>query len=86
MNFLAIVNGAKNPAGAKLYIRYLLGGEDGKGRGFSVFTDIGTWPARPEQPSAAGNLELPKIPLWPTDLDFVYNHVLDARDYWIMHR
>jgi iron(III) transport system substrate-binding protein len=86
MNFLAIVNGAANPAGAKLYIRYLLGGDDGKGRGFSVFTDIGTWPARPEQPSAEGNLELPKIPLWPTDLDYVYNNVLDARDYWIMHR
>ena len=86
MNFLAIVNEAPNPAGAKLYIRYLLGGDDGKGRGFSVFTDIGTWPARPEQPSAKGNLELPKIPLWPTDLDYVYNHVLEVSDYWIMHR
>ena len=86
MNFLAIVNEAPNPAGAKLYIRYLLGGDDGKGRGFSVFTDIGTWPARPEQPSAEGNLDLPKIPLWPTDLDYVYDNVLDARDYWIMQR
>ena len=86
MNFLAIVNGAPNPAGAKLYIRYLLGGDDGKGRGFSVFTDIGTWPARPEQPSAEGNLNLPQIPLWPTDLDYVYNNVHSVSDYWIMHR
>ena len=33
MNFVAVVNEAPHPNGAKLLIRYLLGGEDGNGNG-----------------------------------------------------
>ena len=86
MNFLGIVNECNHPNGAKLFIKYIMGGEDGKGRGYTPFATLGTWPARPENPSAEGNLPLEDIPLWPTDFDYVYNNILDVRDYWIAHR
>jgi len=86
MNFLAVVNECNHPNGAKLFIKYLMGGEDGKGRGFSPFATLGTWPVRPEIPNPEGNLELADIPLWPTDFDYVYHNIQDVRDYWIAHR
>jgi iron(III) transport system substrate-binding protein len=86
MNFLGIVNECEHPNGAKLFIKYILGGEDGQGRGYSPFATLGTWPARPENPNAEGNVPLEDIPLWPTDFDYVYNNILDVRDYWIAHR
>lgn len=86
MNFLGILNNCRHPNGAKLFIKYMLGGEDGQGRGYSPFVSVGTWSARPENPNAEGNLNLADIPLWPSDFDYVYANLQDVRDYWITHR
>lgn len=86
MNFLGVANEAPHPNGAKLFIKYIMGEEDGQGRGYSPFISLGTWPARPENPSVEGNLDLADIPLWPSDFDYVYNNIQDVREYWIKHR
>lgn len=83
LNTLSIVNEAPHPNGAKLLIRYLMGEADGKGKGFEPFNTIGGWSARSNVPLAEGNIPFNNIPLFETDLDFVYDNIQDVQDYWL---
>jgi len=86
MNFLAVVNEAPHPNGAKLLIRYLMGGEDGNGNGIKPFNTIGGWPVRPETTPAEGNVPLEDMKLWMINYDFVYKNLQDVQDYWYQYR
>lgn len=86
LNFVAIANNCAHPNAAKLFIKYWLGGEDGKGEGYSPLVSLGSWSVRPENPTAEGNLALSDIPLWDVDFEFIYQNIEDVRDYWIAHR
>lgn len=86
MNFVAVVNEAPHPNGAKLLIRYLLGGEDGNGNGIKPFNTIGGWPVRPETTPAEGNVPLEDMKLWMINYDFVYKNLQDVQDYWYQFR
>ena len=86
MNFVAVVNEAPHPNGAKLLIRYLLGGEDGNGNGIKPFNTIGGWPVRPETTPADGNIPLEDMKLWMINYDFVYKNLQDVQDYWYQFR
>ena len=41
-----VVSGCDNPAGARLYIKFLMGGDDGKSGCYTVFDKLGHWSAR----------------------------------------
>ncbi len=86
LNFLGISNEAPHPIGAKLFIQYWMGGEDGKGAGYGPLVSLGSWSVRPENDSAEGNIPLENIPLWEVDFDYIYENIEDVRDYWIAHR
>ncbi len=86
MNFVAVVNEAPHPSGAKLLIRYLLGEEDGNGNGIKPFNTIGGWPVRPETTPAEGNIPLEDMKLWMINYDFVYKNLQDVQDYWYQFR
>lgn len=83
LNTLSIVNEAPHPNAAKLLVRYLLGEADGQGKGFAPFNTLGGWSARNNVPLAEGNIPFNDIPLFETDLDFVYDNIQDVRDYWL---
>ncbi|NLO83887.1 MAG: extracellular solute-binding protein [Clostridiales bacterium] len=86
LNFLGIANEAQHPSGAKLFIKYWMGGEDGKGAGYDPLVSLGSWSVRPESNSAEGNILLSDIPLWDIDFNYIYENIEDIRDYWIVHR
>ncbi len=86
LNFLGIANEAPHPIGAKLFIKYWMGGEDGKGKGYDPLVSLGSWSVRPENNSAEGNLSLSDIPLWEIDFDYIYENIESVLDYWITHR
>ncbi|MBQ4434488.1 MAG: ABC transporter substrate-binding protein, partial [Clostridia bacterium] len=86
LNFVGIANECEHPNAAKLFIKFWLGGEDGKGAGYAPLVSLGSWSVRPENPTAEGNIALSDIPLWDIDFDFIYNNIEDVRDYWIAHR
>lgn len=86
MNFLAVVDQAPHPQGAKLLIRYLLGDEDGNGDGIQPFNTIGGWPVRPETIPAEGNIPLDELEVWMLDYDYIYTHIQDIQDYWYEKR
>ncbi len=83
LNTLSIVNEAPHPNAAKLLIRFLMGEADGKGKGFEPFNTLGGWSARSNVPLAEGNIPFNDIPLFETDLEFVYENIQDVRDYWL---
>ncbi len=86
LNFLGIANEAPHPIGSKLFIKYWMGGEDGKGKGYDPLVSLGSWSVRPENNSAEGNIALSDIPLWEVDFDYIYENIESVRDYWITHR
>ena len=86
LNFIAIANECKHPNAAKLFIKFWMGGEDGKGKGYEPLVSLGSWSVRPENPTAKGNIPLADIPLWDIDFDYIYNNIETVRDYWIAHR
>ena len=86
MNFLAVVNEAPHPNGAKLLIRYLMGDEDGNGNGIQPFNTIGGWPVRPETTPAEGNIPFEDMKLWQINYEYVYENLQDIQDYWYQFR
>lgn len=86
LNFVAVVDEAPHPSGAKLLIRYLLGDEEGNGNGIQPFNTLGGWPVRPETTLAEGNAALEDLNLWELDYDFVYKNIQDVQDYWYQNR
>lgn len=86
LNFVAVVNEAPHPNGAKLLIRYLLGDEDGNGEGIQPFNTVGGWPLRPETTLVEGNVPLEDLDIWQLDYDYIYKNLQDVQDYWYEHR
>ncbi len=86
LNFVAVVDEAPHPSGAKLLIRYLLGDEDGNGNGIQPFNTVGGWPLRPETTLAEGNVLLEDLDLWTLDYDYVYSNLQELQDYWYQQR
>lgn len=86
LNFISIANKAEHPNAAKLFIKFWMGGEDGKGEGYAPLVSLGSWSVRPENPSAEGNIALNEIPLWEIDFEYIYQNIETVRDYWVAHR
>ena len=83
INFVSIVNGAQHPNGAKLYLKYVMGGEDGKGPGYTPFNTLGAFPVRPEIEPPAGSDSLSDIALFTSDYDWYEEHHTEVYDYWL---
>ncbi len=67
---VTLARNSKNINTAKLFIRYLLGGEDGSGEGYKPFKTLGTWSARDDV--GDGNpVALEDIDLIVPDQDFI---------------
>ena len=79
---LFIAKGTNSPAGARLFIRYVTGGADGKSEGMKPFKKEGNWPVR-------ADVENKKTPAQPTelgaranDLSAIYDIYLDVQEMW----
>lgn len=86
MNFVAVVNEAPHPYGAQLLIRYMLGDENGNGKGIQPFNTIGGWTVRPETKGAEGNIPFQAMPLWNLNYEYIYDNLQDVQDYWYQFR
>jgi iron(III) transport system substrate-binding protein len=81
-NYLYIVKGCDNPAGARLFIRFLMGGTDGDGPGFKPFTKEGNWSIRSDYTNPNNPFAANEINTIPSDIEGIYNIFLDAKDFW----
>ncbi len=80
--FLYVVNGTNNPAGSRLFIRFLMGGADGKSGGFDPFTKEGNWSIRTDLVNDSNPFPIEESGAVVVPIKDIYDNILDAHDFW----
>ena len=83
--FVLICTKSDNPAAARLFALYSLGGEDGQGDGYNAYVNrMGSYPTRKSRDASEFNpkYSYADLNLLPTDLAFVNYNYLDVQDFW----
>lgn len=81
-----VVKNCDSPAGARLFIRYVLGGVDGESGGFKPFTKTGNWPLRDDVKDKKNPVALKDLGARANDLDAIYSIYPDVQDMWTYWR
>ena len=79
---LFIAKGTNSPAGARLFIRYVTGGADGKSEGMKPFKKEGNWPVRDDVEDKKNPAELTELGARANDLSAIYDIYLDVQEMW----
>lgn len=77
-----VVKGCDNPAGARLFIRYVTGGADGKSGGLAPFMKEGNWPVRDDVADDWNPAKLSELGAITNNLDEIYAIYMDVQDMW----
>ena len=80
--YLYVVEGCDNPAGARLFIRWVTGGVDGTSGGLKPFSKEGNWMVRDDVESDWNPASLAECGAIEGDLEGIYNVFLDTQDMW----
>lgn len=82
--YIYLTSGTDNPAGARLFIYYAVGGDDpSNSKGLSQLLAYGSWTARKDYVDRMNDIPLSAINYSPYDLQGVYENYLDMCDAWI---
>ena len=79
---LFIAKGTNSPAGARLFIRYVTGGADGKSEGMKPFKKEGNWPIRDDVEDKKNPANLSELGARANDLSAIYDIYLDVQEMW----
>ena len=79
---LFIAKGTNSPAGARLFIRYVTGGADGKSEGMKPFKKEGNWPIRDDVEDKKNPAKLTELGARANDLSATYDIYPDVQDMW----
>lgn len=79
--YLYVVKGCDNPAGARLFIRYITGSGD-DGSGLKPFTKVGNWPVRSDVKDKKNEITLDEAGAIDADLKSIYDQFIDTQDMW----
>ena len=79
---LFIAKGTNSPAGARLFVRYITGGADGKSEGMKPFKKEGNWPIRDDVEDKKNPAELTELGARANDLSAIYDIYLDVQEMW----
>lgn len=82
-NYLYLINNNDSPAGARLFIRYLMGGADGQSGGFEPFTKEGNWSIRTDLVNENNPFAIEDSGAIVTDIKEIYDIILDVKDFWV---
>ena len=80
--YLYVVSGCDNPAGARLYISYLLGGEDGQSGCYATFDKLGHWSVRDDVTYEKSGIEYEKVGLKAPDFKQIFEYYSSVGSYW----
>ncbi|HWQ59008.1 MAG TPA: hypothetical protein VN540_08275 [Clostridia bacterium] len=84
--YLYVVNGCDNPAGARLFILYELGGADGQSGCLAAFDATGKWSIRDDFNFTATAITKEEVNLKSPDFEDIYEIYPDVKAYWIYWR
>ena len=79
---LFIAKGTNSPAGARLFIRYVTGGADGKSEGMKPFKKEGNWLVRDDVEDKKNPAKLSELGARTNDLSAIYDIYPDVQDMW----
>ena len=79
---LFIAKGTNSPAGARLFIRYVTGGADGKSESMKPFKKEGNWPVRDDVEDKKNPAQLTELGARANDLSAIYDIYLDVQEMW----
>lgn len=83
IEYMYVVSGCDNPAGARLFIRFATGGADGESGGLKPFMKEGNWPVRNDVVNDKNPVEdLADTGAIAPDLEGIYNMYYDVQDMW----
>lgn len=75
--------GCDNLAGARLFIWYMCGGEDGDNDGYGALMKKGSWSTRNDFVNDKNPFSLSESNTIPSDLVGIYENYLNVADFWI---
>lgn len=81
-NYLYVISGTDNPAGGRLFIRFLLGGQNADSGGFEPFTKTGNWSIRDDYVNPNNPFSIAESGAIVPDIKAVYDIILDVKDFW----
>ena len=81
--YMYVVTGCKHPAGARLFIRFITGGADGKSGGLKPFSKEGNWPVRSDVECDWNPVGLAESGAVSADIAAINKVFLDTQDLWI---
>ncbi|MDR9855757.1 extracellular solute-binding protein [Paenibacillus sp. VCA1] len=83
--YLFLANKAPHQAGAKLFIRWMMGEKDGQGEGMAPFNEIGSWVPRSDV-KTKNDVAFEDLNLWIYDGEKLYFEAPKVRDFWIKQK
>ncbi len=85
-DYVYSIKGCDNPAGARLFILYMLGGEDGQSGCLASFNTIGKWSIRDDFVFDKTPYSIEEVNLKDPDFEDIYGYYPDVKAYWIYWR
>ena len=77
-----VVSGCDNPAGARLFIKFLMGGDDGKSGCYTVFDKLGHWSVRDDVEYKKSGITYDEVNLTAPDYENIYKNYPNVKAYW----
>ena len=81
-DYVYSIKGCDNPAGARLFTLYCLGGDDGQSGCLSVFNTIGRWSVRDDFEFGKSPYSIEEVNLKSPDFEDIYSYFLSVTSYW----
>ena len=81
-SYAYVVEGCDNPAGARLYINYIMGGDDGQSGCYSTFDKLGHWSVRDDVDYQKSGIAYEEVGLKAPDFESIFNYYSSVSDYW----
>ncbi len=77
-----VVSGCDNPAGARLFINFMMGGADGKSGCYKVFDKLGHWSVRDDVVYEKSGIKFEDVGLTAPNYELVYANYPNVKTYW----
>ena len=85
-SYTYVVNGCDNPAAARLYINFCMGGDDGQSGCYTAFDKIGSWSVRDDVQFEKAAKTAEEVNLTSPDFEQIYNIYPNVKAYWTYWR
>lgn len=81
-SYVYVASNCDNPAGARLYINYIMGGDDGQSGCYQTFDKLGHWSVRDDVEYTKSGVEADEVGLKAPDMKQIYSYFVSVQSYW----